>query len=187
MAVIFVVAFALFTLFAWMAITAARERAEFYRGCYQECLDELQYQRGCQASDSETISRMSQELDRRRMEAKHAEYLLQDEFERNRPLQDEFSEDRKMTALESEAFMTTGEDLFGEKIMRSADEAARLLGCREEGMVYCGELPDHAPECDDFAIFEDGTMVRGEYPEATEAIVAAGEPGDSVRHYQHLL
>lgn len=82
--------------------------------------------------------------------------------------------------------MTTAEDLFGEKIMRAADEARRLLGHSEDGMVYRGELPDHAPECDFYAIFEDGSMVRGEYPEGTEAIVSAGEPGGSARHYQLL-
>lgn len=190
MAVFFVVAFALFALFAWMAITATRERAEFYRGCYKECMNELEYRRECRASDSETISRMWEELDRRRleaedaeMEAKHAEYRLQDAFEGYDSPEEEIPEYRPTTALETEACMTTGEDLFGEKIMRAADEAVRLMGCR--GLYYCGELPDEEPEGAYYAILEDGAMVASEYPENTQALVVAN--GEDAKHYQLLL
>ena len=183
MAVIFVAAFALFALFAWMAITDSERKAEFYRGRYEECLEELAYRRECQASDSETISRMWEELDRRRMEAKHAEYLLQDAFEGHDAPEEEIPEYRPMSALETEAFMTTSEDLFGDKIMRAADEAVRLMGC--SGLYYSGELPDEEPEGAYYAILEDGALVAGEYPKNTEALVVAN--GADAKHYQLLM
>lgn len=98
MAVFFVAAFALFALFAWMAITSSDRKAEFYRGRYEECLEELHYRRECQESDAETISRMWEELDRRRMEAKHAEYQLQDAFEGYDTPEDRIPEYRPMSA-----------------------------------------------------------------------------------------
>lgn len=186
----FVAAFALFALFAWMAITDSDRKAEFYRGCYEECMDELHYRRECQASDSETISRMWEELDRRRMEAKHTEmeakhteYQLQDAFEGYDSLEEQIPEYRPTSALETDAYMTTGEDLFGQKIMRAADEAVRLMDC--SGLYYCGELPDEEPEGAYYAIFKDGGMVKGEYPENTQALVVAN--GEDAKHYQLLL
>lgn len=185
MAVMFVAAFALFALFAWIAITDSVKRAEFYRGRYEECLDELQFRRECQASDSEVLARMWEELDRRRMEAKHAEYLLQDEFERNEPpaLDDDIAAEQPMPGVLTDEFMTTAEDLFGEKIMRAVHEAVRMMDCR--GMCYCGELPDKEPEGEYYAILEDGSMVANAYPEETEALVVAN--GEEAKHYQLLM
>lgn len=81
--------------------------------------------------------------------------------------------------------MIEASELFGERIMRAVNEAARVLGC-EEGIYYCGELPDHPPEGYYYAIFANGEMVRGEYPEGTEALVTARVPGGEARHYQLL-
>lgn len=79
--------------------------------------------------------------------------------------------------------MTTAEDLFGEKIMRAVDEAAERMGCR--AVCYCGELPDEEPDGVYYAVFEDGSSVKGEYPEDTEALVVAN--GENARHYQLLM
>lgn len=88
----FVAAFALFALFAWMSITDSVKRAEFYRGCYEECLDELEHRRECQAADSENTSRMWEELDRRRMEVKGLEHQLQDALDENEALRGRLTE-----------------------------------------------------------------------------------------------
>ena len=82
----FVAAFALFAVFAWIKITDAEQRAGFYRECYKECLGELELRQSIQRSQSEYTSRLREELDTRGMEVGRLEHQLQETLDENEAL-----------------------------------------------------------------------------------------------------
>lgn len=88
---IFVAAFALFAVFAWTRITAEERTAEFYRIERNAALDELEYRRAFQQSDSEHVSRLWEEVDTRRMEVKGLEHQLQDALDENEALREKLA------------------------------------------------------------------------------------------------
>ncbi|WP_047865413.1 hypothetical protein [Rubrobacter aplysinae] len=89
--VLFVAAFAVFAVLAWILITDAGRRADFYRNRYRETLAELEVREEWRRFDSEYTSRLWEELDTRRMEIKGLEHQLQDVLEENEALHAQLS------------------------------------------------------------------------------------------------